>query len=312
MSSASIVGALTDPRSRISRIIVCHDRISEFRWLGVLEAALFVCIVPIVLVVGLLRSGDYVHMDDGNTRSRFRRYRHLLTITLLGIDGRVVFESKYRPTSRVEGDALIASVLMAAGDGVVVTEALGAETSAVWYGGRPLFIGPEPIDLEQAVRVLERHGLTVERASGSVTLRKRGEASSRFMGWLVIATLCIAFPLLVLEGARKTFRRARWDTLGVPPEEWTLTVGSSSLECRETRAGVVLHEYVLETGRLLAITFAPTYGYDRDCERRAPHLRLLTRSSAVELAFPIPSGHGAAFRDVLVGAVLASRTDVRS
>jgi hypothetical protein len=306
---------LGTPLRGATRIVLRHERRSEFRWMGVLETVLivffFFCVLPILLVLMLLSGGNNdFELDADRNQDRFTRWWHEIVLTLYGADGRPIAELKHVPRTRAEGESIVASVLAAASrEGVVVVETLGSrEVAEVWYGGRALLTHPDHLDVAGAIETLKRSAIDVEDRDGVITLRRKAPVRSPLVGWAIITALVVLFPLLLFKGPKTAFRIARWDTQGVPPGEHTMVLRPDRIEYRVTRRGITLDEQVVDLRHLLAVSYSPTYGYGGRCERFPPHLRLVGRHATTELPFTLPEADGAAMRDVLVGGLLHVRT----
>lgn len=305
------------PMGGVARIAVRHERRSEFRWMGVLEVILlvflFVCIVPLALLAMLLGGnapdGD-IDLDGHRGRDRFTRYWHELVLTVYGADGRPLAELKHVPKARDEGDAIVAAILSAAArEGVVVVETIGTqEVVEVWYGGRALLTHPDHLDVPGAIAALARSTIAVEDHAGTITLRRGAPVRSKLVASAILGLLALFFPLLLFKGSQKAWRLARWDTRGVAPGEHVMVVHPDRIEYRFKRNGEVFDESIVDLRHLLGISYSATLGYEGDCARRPPHLRLIGKHATTELPFTLPEADGAAMRDVLVGGLLHVRT----
>jgi hypothetical protein len=305
------------PMGGVARISLRHERRSAFRWMGVLEVVLlvffFVCIVPLMLLAMLLGgnapAGD-IDLDGHRGRDRFTRYWHELVLTIYGADGRPLAELAHVPKTRDEGDAIVAAILAAAArEGVVIVETIGAqEVVEVWYGGRALLTHPDHLDVPGAIAALARSTIAVEDNAGTITLRRTAPARDEWVGWAILGLLTLFFPLLLFKGPQRAWRLARWDTKGVPPGEHVMVLHPDRIEYGFSRNGESIDRSVVDLRHLLGVSYSATLGYDGDCARRPPHLRLIGRHGTTELPFTLPDADGAAMRDVLVGGLLHVRT----
>jgi hypothetical protein len=139
-------------------------------------------------------------------------------------------------------------------------------------------------------------------------IRRRGAPASALGAWVRVLLFVALFPVLVTEAGRAGLQKAWLDARGEPPAEHVTTLYPDRLEHAVRRGGRVLDTWTLELRELLAVSYSATLGYEAECTRRAPHLRLVGRRGTVELPFSLPDEQGAALRDVIVGGLLHVRT----
>lgn len=167
---ATVADLLCHPTGKVARIVVRHERRSELRWLGFIE--LFLVVLACVCAVPCLAVWMFLVPEDGavgpNERGFFdfvqkrlwRRY-HDVTLTFFGPGGAQVGQVRHTPRSAAEGDALLGSVLaVAAREGIVLVETIGAEVCDVFFGGAPLMARPEALDVDAIGSRLRAAGMS--------------------------------------------------------------------------------------------------------------------------------------------------------
>jgi len=296
----------------VARIQVVHLRRSRFRWLSLVELALWLvfavvllCCLLVAAVVALLAEGDAL---DGDAlfdlpKPRFRYYWHEIAFRFLGPDGEPIAEHRLAPRDAAEGEAVVGSVLAAADrECLAVVEAVGAaprETLEVWYGGQPLMAHPERRDGDAAARALEgRWRWTVEAADDRVVLERVDPAAGRVGAFFSLLLGLALLPVLFWRAAHRRKVATAWaDLKGVAPPRRRVALDRRGFTYARSRAGEVLDEVRADARDVLGIAYSATLDYDREVTRRRARLRLVTRAGAVALPGAISSK---ALRDYLI------------
>ncbi len=322
--SAGLAELVGRPVPDVARVTVEHHRVEEFRVLGLLELSLglvcFICLLPVLLLVGTASSGD--DMGGGDIRlpsikSRLYNSYHELGVKLLDAWGRPLGEARFRPRSEAEGQAALASVLDAAArQGLVVVEMLSGsanEVAEVWYGGRPLMARPEALNEAEAVAFLGRSGLEVSRTPGELTVVETAPPLTLvqrvLFGMLAVVMLPFMPLLLFSESARRALRHMLQNIFGGPPEQRVVTARAESLESFRRRGDEQWDRELIDGRDLVGITFSPTLGYDRQVTRHPASLRFVGRRASRMIVWPGVETYGRALRDALLAATLRSRQE---
>ena len=322
--SASLGELLGQPIPEVARVVIEHRKVEEFRPLGLLEVsvgfACFVCLLPVVILVGTASGSDSTGGGDielPSIRGRLYNSYHELVVRLLDAWGRPLGEAKFRPRSEADGHAATASVLDAAArQNLVVVETLSgsaSETAEVWYGGRPLMTRPEAVNEAEAMAFLQRSGLEVARAPGELTVVETAAPLSLvqrvLFGLLAVVMLPFALILLFSENGRRGLRHTIKNIFGGPPEQRVITARAESLECFRRRGSEQWDRELIDGRDLVGITFSPTLGYDRRVTRHTASLRLVGRRCSRMIVWPGVEAYGRALRDALVAATLRLRQE---
>ena len=160
-TTASVSDLLGRPLDGVARLVIRHQRLRSFRWVFLIEVALFIvlicCLIPfLVLAVFLGRDGDS-ELSLPSFEGRAFHHWHEIALELVGPEGKVINTVSERPASQTEGNALICSILEASSrENLVVIEMIGREVVATWFGGQPLFADPSVVTNEVARRVFAR------------------------------------------------------------------------------------------------------------------------------------------------------------
>ncbi|HEX8702278.1 MAG TPA: hypothetical protein VF815_25825 [Myxococcaceae bacterium] len=328
LSAMGVSDLLGQHAEGATRIVLHHARQQKFRPMVLFELFVlfsFAVLCFPLIIIGLLWAffasqgslltpsdvRDVISANREEKRtSRFYSYWHEIRIRVFGKTNLPVFETRATPSSKQEGDALVASVLaMAEQHGLVVLEALSqpAEVAEVWFGGQPLLAHPEERHENNAAKLLQRQGFQVKDEGDALELRwdhpQRGRTGS--LGRLVLS------PLVLLNRPREFLPELRdaWADLTKAPRKVTrITVRAGSLEMQTTRGDSIYQRVVIDGRDLVGITFSPTLGYDWEVTRHKASLRFIgrTRSGTLPLELDLPEC-GPALRDFLVGATIRLR-----
>lgn len=298
---------LGQPLGDAVRVVVRHDRVRRFRWLFLVELALFLvllsCLIPL-WIVGSLFAGEPLVMGLGNLDERVFRWEHRLRLQLFARDGAVLHERVLTVTDDGERDRLVASVLQAADrDRMVVVQTLGTTWLATFYGGRPLMAPPQLASVDEALRTLGSHpGVEVERGADHVSVQVPAAGRS----WLLATfALLVLTPFRVLSRSGREALADDWRTFRrADPTAVRVEVRASGVRWGQVRGGDVAWEDVAG-GELVAVAWSQDLG--GSAVVRPPRLRLVGRSGAVHAPVPLNDTLGALLADLVRAATLELR-----
>ncbi len=185
----------------IARITLRHERRQCFRWLFILEVAVFIgvmcCLIPLIVILTLV--GGDLEFDLPEMRGRAYRKWQEISIELIDAEGRVTDKIIEAPKSKREGHALVASILAAANrESRVVVQMIGRELANVWYGGQPMMAEPAVIGKIASQDLIEEEGGTVAWSKEELTIRFPGNPTSKIaalIGLFLLWPLLFWFPL---------------------------------------------------------------------------------------------------------------------
>ena len=145
------------------RYVLQQECRSSFRWLFLVEVflalLLFVCLIPVLIVLAIATQGNIDGIDLESMGRRMYREWMELRFAQLAADGTELAHASTAPRDDAARDAAISAVLaLAKQEQMVVVETLGGrvgEVLNVWYGGRPFLSPPKGISPERASRSLK-------------------------------------------------------------------------------------------------------------------------------------------------------------
>lgn len=323
----------------LCRFVIRHERRSSFRWTGLVELAVWVCLLlvlgPLLIVLlsllpvaALLTVGPLaarfalvagsVLGVAGSVEGPFRllkqvlfvKRRHVLVIEGRRNDGSSLVETRFEPDVAT-ADTLVGQVLdLAATRGLIAVETLGGDVSEcaeVWYGGRALLARPGRPTLAASLDALVASGFVVEDAGDRILLSRTGPVRGRLAGATWLLSIGLVVPLRVLLRAPwwRDLKYAVLDAVGIAPERWCIEIRPDGIEAWEERAaGVAWRESV---HGILGVTWSPSLGWDRLVQRRRCALRILGRNSTAVLSPSCTGPRGSALGEALVSAILELR-----
>jgi hypothetical protein len=312
----TIAEVLDEPLEQVCKVVLLHNRRSTFRWFVLLEVLVFgvllCCIFPFLILMVLLGVGPELPGIDELLRGRSFYHWHELTLKCFGPTNQVLRQALERVGSEAEGDHLVAAVLgYAQSHGLVVQQRIGAQNSAVWYGGQPLLSDPMCKPAEEQQKCWERNGGRIVAGEVVTELRYPCRPVPRFVAFFGL--LGLGPVLWVFANGRNLLRELLDNLKGEAPWEWVFEIKANHLSGKQIRVvsrsvePLVRHGHEVLGEELLAIGWGPTLGFDRYVSERRPRLRWVCREKTVEWPFPEDADLGKALRDLLIAGVLTHR-----
>jgi|GEM_PF-2032559 len=308
MQSAALAPLLRHPLHGVVRIEVEHVRGRRFRALVLLEFVVAILLsfilVPLALLLVIFGEGggELPTPSFESLGSRLWVYWREMRVRLVDAQGHVVQAAQAVVESMDEGDRMLGQVLAHAHGGrvAVVERMSGGVVSAVWFGGRPLMLGPEAVDEARAWRVLQHEGVElVDDGAGRCAITLSKPAPSR-IGSAVNFTVLL--PLYAWTAWGREQLAAYWAAALGHGTIVRFEVDAHSVSYRRTRGPKELANVRVDRADLLGIGHAPVLTPAPRVFVRGPFLRLQTAASAVVLDVERNADIGRALRDALVGA----------
>lgn len=315
MAQPTLNDLLQQPIDGATRLIVHHERIATFRWLGVLEMVLIVgafccCIVPVMIVLTILSGGGNWDSDTELFRwNRLFHHWHDLIFTAFDGNGQVIASRRVRLLTEQQGDPLLASIIQAADrQGVIVIETIGAKAAAathLWYGGRPLLAEPGLPTGDRTAQRLESLDCVLSYSDEETTLRYQSPPTPTGMLVLKVAGLGLVFPLLLVKDLREMFSVALAELQGKGPPVFHLRVRVDEVAARREQGDKLLGEQRIAGHRIVGFAWSRELTYGDQAEIVGPHLRVALIDGIEQLH--VPSDLGAVLRDFLTRETLDHR-----
>lgn len=309
--SSNFQDILSTPFPDAVRYVLKHEQKKSFRWLFIIELLLFIllfiCLIPIMIIVLILSGGEHGDVDF-NLFDRLdgRMYRRWMELSFLqkDKDGKILVEATTIPEDQATRDAAIGSVLhVAQAEKMVVVETLGESLSEilnVWYGGNPFLSSPTRMSPEMTSRIFKEHQIKEEQEKTRWSISIPDQRNSRIGAFFILFFFGIF--LIFTEKGRRSFSR-HWKLLIYKQRvETKISVDKHGIYYKRQQGETIFSPRQFSAQEILGVTWSATMAAGKSPRRISPRLRIIERTHTTD--FILDAALGKAISDRITSALI--------